>query len=362
MDEVMRLQSKLEKSVSREELAKAGQDLEDAKKENKILKEQLKTMTQQALIFPSAAVLTTNHDPDYSTNKDVIDGALEGGHCGTQLLRGANSSFDDSTIESEAGDSQASSHTAIRIHAAKMLFWANKAIERGKTDRAPKSECSSLASSTGNGSDFKPDLRALQATTATAKGLPITKAPMAGKPPRALPHPSESEVVLTGMDKVANDATTCQCQGSAFAGNAAHVDFYLPKLGMVCTCGKHDLDKKLDNDDPTNLENILRPWQVDFLKSIKIFKAEDLVKQYQTRGDGLAKQMRSWRKKQGLASVKTKSCGIALHIWNKTCKVIVKSVQAQRKSGVKVFQKPDILEISMADNQTLSTIGWVHPE
>lgn len=354
IDEVQRLQHDLINSASRQDLEQARRDLEKAIADNKKFRENMTEMHSQACLesLPTSNVSCAREDSDANTF-EVDENDHEG------FMPPLSSSFDDATIESDGGDSQGSNHAAIRIHAAKMLFWANKAIERGKNSRNSQSVCSSIASSTGNGSDFKPDMRGLQAISSSAKELPTAgNAHMKGKPPRALPRPSENEIVLIGMEKVVKDASICQCQGSAFSGNAAHVNFYLPKLGMACTCGKKQIDKNLDSKDVTSLENILRPWQVDFLKSLNIRRAEDLVYQYHRRGDILAKEMRRWRKEKNLVSVKTKSCGIALHIWNRTCKVIVKSVNLQRENGVTNLQKPNILEISLSDNQTLSTMGW----
>lgn len=354
IDEVQRLQHNLINSASRQDLEKARRDLEKALSDYKNFRETMMELPSQTGIdgLLSSNVSCAQEDSDANTF-EVDENNPQG------FMPPLSTSFDDATIESDGGDSQASNHAAIRIHAAKMLFWANKAIERGKNARNGQSVCSSIASSTGNGSDFKPDMRGLQAITSTVKEIPMTgNAYMKGKPPRALPRPSENEIVFTGMEKVVKDASICHCQGSAFSGNAAHVNFYLPKLGMACTCGKKEVDESLDCKDPTSLENILRPWQVDFLKSLNIRRAEDLVYQYYRRSDILAKEMRRWRKDKNLVSVKTKSCGVALHIWNRTCKVIVKSVNLQRENCVFNLQKPNILEISLSDNQTLSTMGW----
>jgi hypothetical protein len=258
---------------------------------------------------------------------------------------------DDPVFSNKTGsiaDDGSSTHIDIRVHAAKMLFYANQAIEKGRSSR---SVASSFASS--NATDFKPDVRHLQ-TINKLSGVSAT-----GKPPRASrPDEVENQVVISNMDHVATDADTCACQNSLFSGNTEHAEFYLPKLGMACTCGKHKQETAtLDGVDPTSLTNILRPWQVKFLKSLEIVNGVDLVHAYNQRGGELSKAMRKWRREQKLPSVKTKSCHIALHIWSRTCKAVVRSVRKQKAEGAKIFKRPDFLEIP-SDTRTISTLGY----
>uniref|UniRef100_A0A7S1VMA0 Uncharacterized protein n=1 Tax=Grammatophora oceanica TaxID=210454 RepID=A0A7S1VMA0_9STRA len=264
-------------------------------------------------------------------------------------------SFDDSTIASDSLNSVSSSPKSIRIQAAKMLVWANKAIEKG---RGGKSTCSSAGSS--NGTELKPNTKDLQVETAAAS-KPAPSTPV-GKPPRGstkgkrLFQIETSPIVISNMEEV---QTPCACQGPMFSGNKDQVEFYLPQLGVACTCGKHKTNRNLNSANATDLTNILRPWQVKFLESLDITMAEQLVIAYSSQGSRLARDMRKWRKKKRLRSVKTKSCEIALHIWARTCRTVVKSVHAQQATGAKVVKKPEFLEISLtsADNRTISTLG-----
>jgi hypothetical protein len=124
----------------------------------------------------------------------------------------------------------------------------------------------------------------------------------------------------------------CQCSGSVFSGNDDLISFFLPQMGMACICGKQD--RGLFNPDvPTGLENVLRPWQVDFLKSFGIYRGEQLVKARHRSGDMMAKALRQWRKKNGMAPFKTASCGMAIHIWAQTCKSYVRSIRKQVAAG-----------------------------
>jgi hypothetical protein len=151
----------------------------------------------------------------------------------------------------------------------------------------------------------------------------------------------------------------CSCKTNLFAGNPEHVEFYLPKLGVGCTCGKNDMKGSSFSNvtDAMALVNILRPWQVNFLKSENITTAEELVNAYQKEGGSLAKKMRKWRKDHKLVSVKTISCGVALHIWSRTCKAIIRSVLNQLAAGVKEVKMPDILDVSSDNRTAVSSLG-----
>jgi hypothetical protein len=71
----------------------------------------------------------------------------------------------------------------------------------------------------------------------------------------------------------------------------------------------------------------------------------------------LAKQLRAWRKANGMRSVKTKSCSIALRIWARTCKTVIKTIQNQKDGGM--LSRPDFLDVALAsDTLTVSTLGF----
>ena len=54
------------------------------------------------------------------------------------------------------------------------------------------------------------------------------------------------------------------------------VDFFLPLMVVTCSCRK---SKQLKTPhDPISLENILRPWQIQFLKAFGIVQGDQLVK------------------------------------------------------------------------------------
>ncbi|KAI2499466.1 ATP-dependent microtubule motor activity protein [Fragilaria crotonensis] len=270
-----------------------------------------------------------------------------------------DSSLDVSTLRILMNPNQplSSTHIDIRAHAAKMLQFANRAIEKGRTNR---SAVSSVVSSVGT--EFQPvTTKELMSEVKSVK-VPRAVARL-GKPPLpSRPNPGtndDQQVVISNMEKVENTPLFCICQDSLFSGNGEHVEFYLPKLGMACTCGNHKKETStLDGPDPTALSNILRPWQVEFLSTLNLRNGVDLVHAFNQRGGEMAKAMRKWRKDKKMPSVKTKSCGIALHIWSTTCKAVVKSVRKQKSKGAKVFSRPDFLEVTNnADGRTVSTLG-----
>jgi len=130
----------------------------------------------------------------------------------------------------------------------------------------------------------------------------------------------------------------CECLGSAFSGREDLISFFLPKMGMACFCGRNR-NELTNPNDPTALENILRPWQAEFLKScFDIHRGEQLVKARRRSAGIMAKGLRQWRKKNGMASFKTSSCATALHIWSKVCKSYVRSIRRQTLAGKEDLQ------------------------
>jgi len=237
-----------------------------------------------------------------------------------------------------------SNYDEVRAHASKMLNWAEKQLI---TNKSSKSVASSIVSSMGT--DFLPTTKNGVHTTSDL----MKQASML--PPEHIECPSP-QIVISNIKQVGSQ-TKCCFQGTSFSDNREHVEFYLPKLGMGCSCGKCPQgDYTSENEDPMALENILRPWQVDFLKSQTLSTAVEFVHAFNQRGGILAKAMRKWRKEQKMISIKTKSCGIALHIWSRTCKAVARSVRKQMAEGVAKPERPKFLEVS-PDDLSMSTLG-----
>eukprot|EP00536_Pseudo-nitzschia_multiseries_P001174 jgi/Psemu1/234346/estExt_Genewise1.C_140217 len=108
-------------------------------------------------------------------------------------------------------------------------------------------------------------------------------------------------------------------------------------MGMACSCGRKRY-RLAKPHDPTRLENIMRPWQVEFLASLGIKRGDELVKARHRSADIMATAMRQWRKKQGMTSFKTSACATALHIWSKICKSYVRFVRRQIQAGNDNFE------------------------
>ena len=126
----------------------------------------------------------------------------------------------------------------------------------------------------------------------------------------------------------------CSCSASLFSGNDEMIEFFLPLMGTGCTCEKKT-SGLVNPEEPTSLVNILRPWQVKFLSGFGIYKGEELVKAFHRSASALANALRQYRKKEGMTPFRTKSCGMALQIWSKTCKAFVRSIRNQLKAAKK---------------------------
>ena len=132
-----------------------------------------------------------------------------------------------------------------------------------------------------------------------------------------------------------NPDVSCSCSSSVFSRNDEMVEFMLPLMGMACTCGMNgnNLASLCNPEEPTSLENILRPWQCDFLAAFGIFRGDQLVKAHHRSANALASALRRYRKKHDMKAYPTESCSMALSIWSKTSKAFVRSIRKQLTSG-----------------------------
>ncbi|KAL7568482.1 hypothetical protein ACA910_012192 [Epithemia clementina (nom. ined.)] len=141
-----------------------------------------------------------------------------------------------------------------------------------------------------------------------------------------------------------DDEQPCECVASIFSGNDELANFFLPKMGMACTCGKRRLGLA-NPDEPTSLKNILRPWQVRFLAGFGITRGDQLVKANHRSAQALATSLRQYRKKHRMTSFRTKSCGMAIQIWSRTAKTFVRSIRKQLVEGTDRLEPPNTMEI-----------------
>ena len=224
---------------------------------------------------------------------------------------------DDRSVQSE--------DLLIRNHAEKVLELAERAIESNRSfDRSITSTASSFCS--------RPPVTWLK---------------------------DQEETVVSGVDMLDVKTGPCQCEMGFFSGKEDHYDFYLPKLGVMCTCGRNTEQRTIQpGTHPCDLINILRPWQVEFLSNEGISGAVALVLAYKEQGAHLASRLKRWRKAQGMTGTRTASCKIALHIWTKTCKVVARTVREQSARGEAVLERPAFLDVSLSsDLHSISTIG-----
>jgi hypothetical protein len=167
----------------------------------------------------------------------------------------------------------------------------------------------------------------------------------------ASPHPTTPFV---------EKALVCECESSMFDNKKDQVEFYLPLLAVYCSCGKQEQSNVAD---PCALKAILRPWQVKFLRSLGIKRAQQLVQMFEQKHAlvALGKQLRKWRKQKRMIVFKSQACSVALRIWLLTCKTLAFSVQKQQASGVKPH-RPSFLNVKvLSDGATVSEIGASSP-
>eukprot|EP00804_Cyclotella_cryptica_P030477 CCRYP_008545-RA/>CCRYP_008545-RA protein AED:0.28 eAED:0.28 QI:0/-1/0/1/-1/1/1/0/690 len=281
----------------------------------------------------------------------------------------------------------ASDHKSIRAHAEKLLYWANKAAERSK---------SPSRGSIASGSYSARPVVSHHSSVPTTIGLPprgsATKKNVRSLPPRPpsdcastfsnatnksdkenggglnVPKRANSDkAVIFNLEKVESSSDSCKCSTSPFSGNDAHSEFYLPKLGLACTCGQSSNieDRASFSKNPTSLQNILRSWQCDFLATLGIHTADQLLRAHKNGANDMARRMKRWREENSLPLARSKECYVALMVWARTAKVVLRSIEKQKEAGEEFIEKPGFLDITYSDTYTVcsvSTLGqmsWV---
>jgi len=307
----------------------------------------------------------------------------------------SNRSVDSLMNEGIIAD-DASDHKSIRAHAERMLYWANKAAERSKSPSTNSVASGSYNNTTNNGG--RPSIYR-HASVPTTIGLPprggsskkrSSNSPLPPRPPSdgasignatnksdkenggssfnvAAGAASSSKrnngdkAVIFNLDKVQSMDMCCQCSTSPFSGNDAHSEFYLPKLGLACACGGGQYSQVHERDsfakNPTSLSNILREWQCDFLASLGLHTADQLLRAHKTRANDMSRKMRQWREDNNLPLARSKECYVALMVWTRTAKVVLRSIQKQRENGAGPIEKPGFLDIACSDAYTVGSVS-----
>jgi len=135
---------------------------------------------------------------------------------------------------------------------------------------------------------------------------------------------------LESLGAIGGPCMACQSNGeNPFPGKQEDVEFFLPALTIVCSCGRSQNKIPKHSDDPCALKNILRDWQVQFLADLGVSETSQFVRIVNKRTSRLARMLLSWRKDHDMKEYRTKSCSVALHIWARTCNAVRKTVQEQ---------------------------------
>ena len=367
----------------RKKLAKMETDMESLKKaleimskENTNLKKGIELRDQKTSVAPSNVLA------DRSTNVGNNSDNKNASTCMKEKSR------------SDAG-SVGSEHRKIRIHAAKMLWFANKSVEK-QHKFGDMSVVSSIASNQSmestkyldsadnsiasiESSYTKSSKKSMSKKLKTKLGLSKggKKSKVSNKlPPSGMPKPSgilprdsqQAKITMDGLiagaamaqaigEEMGNEI--CTCTSPVFGENAKEMEFYLPKISdSACTCGKGvPEDLSIKGGDYFALENILRPWQVEFLATVGIKSAKELISVSEARKGSIYSAMKRYRKRIAADAgkpVKTQHCAVALHIWIKTCKTALKNEFEGTGPDLPCFL--DISVCSRGD-ESVSTIG-----
>lgn len=245
-----------------------------------------------------------------------------------------SASFDDSCVQEDT--SLSSDHRAIRIHAQKLLFFADKAVSQNFTDSFSIASDADKENTSFNHSTEGP------INTSTNSSF------------------SFSGKVGTSSSKF---TVGCVCPTSLFSGNADHIEFFLPRLGKACKCGAEEKAKSRFQD-PTSLQAFLRSWQVSFLSDVGIFTAKQLIYKQRSEARTLAKALQKYRNSKKLKPVRCKSALVALHIWSRTAQTVLNSHKDEIVRHGSIFaaqdfstQKPSLLEIDVNNDDDVSLMS-----
>ena len=188
----------------------------------------------------------------------------------------------------------------------------------GSKDTADEKEEADVAVAAEEGKDESPQEK--DVATSEANGVTPEPTPTSEKDTSlekdASPPPQDL--------RAGNAAMPCLFSSPVFADQRDQMEFFLP---AACSCAKCREECPADTD-PTSLQTILRPWQVEFLESEGITTAQQLVDA--EKGEErhhMCKRMKRWRRKKELP-VKSISCLMACRIWAKTAEEALKNAAA----------------------------------
>lgn len=288
---------------------------------------------------------TISYDPNNNDNDNDEDSS--------SILFGERSVVTESSNCSSLNPEQ----MAIRVHAHKLLFWANKSIERSKKGNAttatplfndnfttPNNNSTTIANK--ENTQIQRGRTMHSNTNNTYNNCNNQRRRQASLSRSRSPSPF-----------IIRHKQGCTCHDSIFSGKAEHTEFFLPRLGLACSCGAEEAalfkyhqnkSSKDTKDDPKALSSFLRSWQVSFLHSIGIQTAIEFIKLEKYDAGEIANAMMKWRQVKKLKPAHYKSCLVALNIWSRVAKSVLKKVddieKKRREEEEKAF---DVINFPM---------------
>jgi len=286
----------------------------------------------------------------------------------------------NSIITPKSSSSSSSLHQeeqdAIRRHAIKMLLLANQVIKRQQIEERTVDFLSTNSSNGYNGHcsdacaehNFSPTTHTEQKEKENkfTASMSASSLPSPFNREKANVESTASMDCLEATSNVLDERQQCNNKDRTndnikASGNEELVNFFLPKLdsqGKGCNCNNaggtfnqelcHECQTSIfDNNDSSNsnsnnndndkdqisLASILRPWQVEFLTSLNITTAQELLSAFEHGASHVVRCMKKWRSKMATTTkiaVNSQSCYVALHIWCRTTRAILQSVQERQ--------------------------------
>ncbi len=268
---------------------------------------------------------------------------------------------DDSSLDSD--------QKAIRQHAQKMLLWANKTVDRKGYVSSENSFCSgsnrSLEKSNNNLRNLIP-----RSPSNSSNRIPPDHIRKTKTSPSSSGKSKNKASSGSSLDVIAAKTTKCKCGDKIFPSKSGDADFFLPKV-VVCKCGKEtnpfgDLSGSHQSsiDGSLSLDFILRPWQAEFLACLSITSSDQLNLAMKERSQAIGRTLKLWYKKTKKKSIPTRSCLVALYIWNRTVQQTHKKLKEQQNiiGNIEHVTRPNILDLKFSvedrsSEASVSTIG-----
>ena len=308
-------------------------ELEEIKKQNDVLKHEMAELRGQVVANSPFKPLESDSRLEASQSllqtrvSNLSAKVLDLSWVNQSLLKKRDSKDDNSTSSSERSNLSKSKFKR------KFVPWSRKA-KRKKAESDSTSEDNSESSARRD----TPKLVSCELTDVSSPhngGRESTESSLSTTASKALSM-APSSLVISNMDSLEQSSYTGDCvacqSGGPFPGKPKQVEFYLPKLSIVCTCGKRSNTPHEEADDPLSLSHILRDWQVEFLAHLDIHDAAHFVRIADGKKKRLARMLRQYRKDHKLPSMGTKSCVVAIHIWARTCHAVIKEVE-EKEAG-----------------------------